>query len=149
LALVAFEGRGVVEVSLLREAEIRGEVSRGGSREWVTVAGTWSYVDQARQRLAAQVTRFALGRAYPNPAHRSAGVSLYLEAPVGTAAQARLYDVQGRLVRTVLDGAVDRGVRRLRWDGRDGAGRAAAAGMYFLRLEASGFRAEQKILILR
>ncbi len=149
LELVAIEGRGAVEVDLLREPEILGEVSRGGSREWMVLAGTRSYVEGVREELAAQVTRFALGRAFPNPARGLSGVALDFEAPVRTGVRARVYDVQGRLIRTVVDGQVERGVRRLRWDARDEGGRAAAAGVYFLRLEASAFRANEKFLILR
>jgi hypothetical protein len=149
LEVVAFEGRGAVEVDLLREPEIRSEVSRDGSREWTIVAGTRGYVESVREEFASQVTRFALGRAYPNPARGLGGVTLDFEAPMRTGVEARVYDVQGRLVRTVVDGVVERGVRRLRWDGQDQAGRVAAAGVYFVKLEASRFQASQKVLILR
>ena len=54
-------------------------------------------------------------------------------APV--AARVRLYDLQGRVLRTLHEGDLARGVTRVAWDGRDAAGRDVGAGLYLLRLE--------------
>lgn len=54
---------------------------------------------------------------------------------------AQVIDEQGRVVRTLLEGAeLPRGRRRLAWDGRDDAGRAARDGQYRLRLVLNGGR---------
>jgi hypothetical protein len=51
----------------------------------------------------------------------------------------RVYDVSGRLVRSLVSGAEqDAGRYTIDWDGRDDAGGAAAAGLYFARLDAGG-----------
>jgi len=63
-----------------------------------------------------------------------------------------IYDVQGRLVRRLLDethGAAS--VSRLRWDGRDGQGRRLPSGRYWARatrLFGSG-TATTPVLMLR
>ena len=49
----------------------------------------------------------------------------------------RLYDVSGRLVRTLADGDLAAGEQRLRWDGNDDRGRALASGVYYLRVETA------------
>jgi hypothetical protein len=63
----------------------------------------------------------------------TATVSFSLRRP--TMVDAQVIDEEGRLVRTLLDGArLPRGPRRLEWDGRDEAGRIAPDGEYRLRL---------------
>lgn len=61
-------------------------------------------------------------RAGPNP-FRGA-----LEVAVGAPGRLAVYDAAGRLVR-----ALEPRAGRARWDGRDAAGRAAPAGLYFVR----------------
>ena len=54
----------------------------------------------------------------------------------GRDAAIRVYDVGGRLVRTVVDCAQTRGHREANWYGRDGPGTAVASGFYFCQLTA-------------
>ena len=44
---------------------------------------------------------------------------------------------------------MDRGRRTRSWDGRDDAGRAVAAGVYFGALEVEGAVVVQKVTVLR
>lgn len=66
----------------------------------------------------------------------------------GTA-RVELFDVTGRLVRTLAHGRYAAGVQDLRWDGRDEAGRAVGDGVYFLRSRAGGEDAKLKVTVLR
>jgi transposase len=50
----------------------------------------------------------------------------------------RLYDVAGRLVRTVADRVFTAGEHVLPWDGLDRNGAQAARGIYFLKVQRSG-----------
>jgi len=61
----------------------------------------------------------------------------------------RVYDVAGRRVRTVTDGFRPAAGHRAVWDGRDERGRAAAAGVYFVRLVAGEVRATRRVILLR
>ena len=49
--------------------------------------------------------------------------------------QLDIFDVRGRRVRRLLDGDAVAGTHRATWDGRDDAGRALGAGIYFVRLQ--------------
>jgi hypothetical protein len=69
-----------------------------------------------------------------NPFRDATSLSLALPEP--GSVRVAVYDVQGRLVRTLADRAWPAGVHRLAWDGRDEGGRAVAAGVYLARLEA-------------
>jgi len=49
-----------------------------------------------------------------------------------------IYDVTGRRVTTLVDRTLAAGEYRTNWDGRDARGHAAAAGVYWARLEWDG-----------
>jgi hypothetical protein len=60
-----------------------------------------------------------------------------------------IYDVSGRLVRTLIDDVRPSGSQSVSWDGRDSAGRVAASGVYFYRLRAGNFDQSRKMLLLK
>jgi hypothetical protein len=66
----------------------------------------------------------------------------------------KIFDVSGRLVRTLADGQLFKAGRvdpALTWDGLDNAGRRVARGAYFVsvRYEQSGYKASPKMIVLR
>ena len=62
----------------------------------------------------------------------------------------RLYDVAGRQVRTLIDAEMSAGRdKQTLWDGRDGAGRLLASGVYLSVLEADGIHSSRKMILLR
>ena len=62
------------------------------------------------------------------------GATFRLALPSVTHVDLAIYDVQGRRVRALLNGAVPAGTSRVTWDGRDAAGHPVRSGMYFARL---------------
>jgi flagellar hook assembly protein FlgD len=60
-----------------------------------------------------------------------------------------IYDVAGRTVRSWTPSEAPSGEHRVRWDGRDDAGRAQAPGVYFARLVAGETVDVRKILRVR
>ncbi len=60
----------------------------------------------------------------------------------------RIFDVTGRLVRSMDAGRLDAGTHSLAWDGTDAGGRRAASGIYFLSLGAGRATASGKIVLL-
>jgi hypothetical protein len=76
------------------------------------------------------------GGAFPNPARGGTAFELSLGAP--GPARLVLFDVAGRVVRSMDEPALDAGVHRLAWDGRTDAGAPVAPGIYFARLDAAG-----------
>jgi hypothetical protein len=63
----------------------------------------------------------------------------------------RIYDIGGRLVRTLADRTFAPGQYDLAWDGADDRGRAMPRGVYFTetRYAVSGFHAARKLIVLR
>ncbi len=80
------------------------------------------------------VTR--LGQNAPNPFNPTTEIRY----EVGRAARVRLqvFDVRGRLIRTLVDASLKPGRYDTRWDGHDAAGRPVASGRYYYRLN-TGF----------
>ncbi|MBI5169859.1 MAG: T9SS type A sorting domain-containing protein [Candidatus Eisenbacteria bacterium] len=106
--------------------DIHGNVSPA---RWTAPSGTTGVDDPLPVALAfAPVS--------PNPVRGEA--TLRFALPAGAHVTLAVYDAQGRRVRLLLDVTMPAGEHALRWDGDDDAGRALAAGLYFVRLEAGG-----------
>jgi len=61
----------------------------------------------------------------------------------------RIYDVNGRLVRKLVDGNLAAGPHVAVWNGTDDAGRGVASGHYYARLDAGTFSQKVGITILK
>jgi len=83
----------------------------------------------------------------PNPFTSTTRVAFSLPRP--GHASLRLYDVSGRLVRTLENGDLQAGTYSRVWDRKTDKGTTAMAGMYFYRLEVDGQRFGQKVILAR
>ncbi len=83
----------------------------------------------------------------PNPFNPMTQIAYHV--PHESGVSIRIYDVSGRLVRTLVDGVRQPGRHLTVWNGRDGQGRRVAAGVYFCVAEAVGESATRKIVLLR
>jgi flagellar hook assembly protein FlgD len=93
-------------------------------------------------------TRLALRQNTPNPF--SGGTVVAYDVPTdGTWAKIDIFDVSGRLVRTLVDGPQKAGRLKATWDGRDGRGFEVASGAYYCRMTAPDFEQSTKLLLLR
>jgi len=93
-------------------------------------------------------TRFALGGAYPNPFNPSTTIRFAVPA-VGGDVRLSVFDMRGRLVRTLLHGHSDGGLHTAVWNGEDRNGRRVASGTYFYRLDAPGFTSTRKLVMVK
>ena len=83
----------------------------------------------------------------PNPFNPTTTISFGLAR--GGVVSLRVYDVAGKLVRTLVDGARPAGHHQEEWDGRDGKGTAVSSGVYFYRLTTPGFDETRKMVLLK
>lgn len=83
----------------------------------------------------------------PNPFNPVTTVSF--ELPVRQMVDLSIYDVSGRLVRTLVDGSMNAGTHEMVWDGRSATGEAGASGVYFYRLQAENFSETRKMILIR
>jgi hypothetical protein len=89
--------------------------------------------------------RLTLSAPYPNPAHGALSLAYTLAGPERVTVA--VYDIAGRVVRTLMQGDVAAGPHTARWDGRAADGTAAAAGVYVVRLSARGAEAAQRVVL--
>jgi hypothetical protein len=86
--------------------------------------------------------------AAPNPFNPSTSLSFTLAGP--SAVELTIFDARGRRVRDLFTGeTLAEGRHAVRWDGRDAAGRAAAAGAYVARLRAGGAVVNHKLTLAK
>ena len=94
------------------------------------------------------VARFVLHAAAPNPFNPRTVIRF--ELPAAARADLRVYDASGRMVRRLVDGAqLSVGPHEAVWDGADGAGRQAPAGVYFYKLVAAGHSATGRMALVK
>lgn len=89
-------------------------------------------------------SRYGLGGARPNPFNGRTEIS-YSVPRDGDHVTLRIYDIRGRLVRTLIDEAGHSGRWTVVWKGQDDRGRSVASGVYFYRLEAGSFESTRKM----
>lgn len=93
-------------------------------------------------------THFSLNHCSPNPFNPQTTISYDL--PELSPVRLCIHDIAGRLVRTLVDSqAMNPGHHNVVWDGRDATGQAAAAGVYFYRLEAGNFSDAQRMVLVK
>ncbi len=83
---------------------------------------------------------------FPNPF----AAQSYIRYEVNRAGPLRLgiYDLKGRLVRSLIDGNMSPGIYDASWDGRDAQGAVAPAGVYLLLIQGMDGVGEQRLLKL-
>jgi hypothetical protein len=86
-------------------------------------------------------------RNYPNPFNPNTKIHFNLKRD--SQALLRVFDAQGRLVRTLVDSYLAAGSRTVEWNGQDDRGVAIASGTYFLRLEAAGDFQARTVTLLK
>jgi len=85
----------------------------------------------------------------PTPNPFNPRTTFAFDLPRATTVRMVLFDVRGRLVRTLVEGERDAGAHRVVWDGTDEQGRAVSSGVYFVRWEGDGRRFVKKAVLLR
>jgi hypothetical protein len=89
-----------------------------------------------------------LFRPMPNPFH--SGMRMAYAVPAGGAeVNIRVYDVAGRVVRTLVSGARAAGLHMAEWDGRDDRGETVGKGIYFVDGRVGGQIRQARVTFLR
>ncbi|MCH7761572.1 T9SS type A sorting domain-containing protein, partial [candidate division TA06 bacterium] len=90
---------------------------------------------------------YKLNRNHPNPFQGSTEIRYQL--PTNVLTSLKIYDVTGRLVRSLLNEKQKAGYYKVDWDGKDNGKRKVASGIYFYTLNAGDFSSTRKMTLLR
>jgi hypothetical protein len=97
--------------------------------------------------IADRPVDFELFANYPNPFNPSTTIRFGL--PESGAVSLTIYDVNGRLVRTLVSSDCAAGMHEMTWNARDDAGRVVASGVYVYRLTAGADVAVRRMVLVR
>jgi len=85
--------------------------------------------------------------AFPNPFNPR--VQLSFELPEAGPVLLQVFDLRGRAVTTLHEGALGAGRHVVGWDGNDRTGTPVAAGIYVVRLTGDGLAAVRKVVLAK
>jgi hypothetical protein len=114
--------------------DLFGLASNGGGTSGVTQPKVTAY-------------QWGLFQNAPNPAVASTEIRYAVAR--GTDVKIQVYSATGQLVRVLVDARKEPGQYSTSWDCRDSRGRQVSSGVYFCKMEASGYRATRKMVIAK
>ncbi|MCB9367245.1 MAG: T9SS type A sorting domain-containing protein [Calditrichaeota bacterium] len=108
-----------------------------------STSATWSFstIETVDADDAVLPVSFKVGSAYPNPFNNN--VRIALSVANGNTIDARIFDISGREVATLVSGRLNAGEHNLEWNA---AGNAA--GLYFLQVRGAQATQTQKLIYL-
>jgi len=84
---------------------------------------------------------------FPNPFNPKTNVAFSLSEP--GRVRLEIFDLSGRLVRTLVDAQAAAGDHVAEWNGRDANGTPVSSGIYFAKVSANGFTESMKMTLLK
>ncbi len=93
------------------------------------------------------ISRVALGQNAPNPFNPRTEIKF--SVPSDQDVSLRIYNVEGRLVRTLLQGRQIAGTHSVMWSGQNDQGGMVASGLYFYRLNTDSGVLTRKMTLLK
>jgi hypothetical protein len=134
---------------------------RVGAANWQNVQHVRLWVNGLTEPRKYQIGGIeladSLGRAAPRAVvlHQNApnpfnpGTTIRFELPQDEQVSIRIFDVRGRVVRTLVQGRRPAGYNEVTWNGVDEAGRRVASGVYWYRLEMPGVVQTRAMVLAR
>ena len=90
---------------------------------------------------------FSLNQNYPNPFNPSTTFSY--ELPEASIVKINVYDVMGRIVKSLVNSSMAAGYHLSKWDATNDIGEVVSAGMYIYTIQAGEYRATKKMVLLK
>ena len=140
LALPAAGGTGRVAY-ILAAGETLAEL------EAAVMAAHEAFFSTADVEDGAPRTLVQLAQNHPNPFNPITRIAFGV--PATGHVELGVYDLGGRLVRTLVSETRPAGDHTVTWDGRDAQGNAAPSGLYFYRLETGGQVISRKMTLVK
>ncbi|HCX73814.1 MAG TPA: hypothetical protein DHM37_08855 [Candidatus Cloacimonas sp.] len=96
--------------------------------------------------LIPNTLKFSLEN-YPNPFNPT--TTIFYTQPQTGSVSLEIFNIKGQKVRTLVNSHQASGSYQAVWNGRDDAGRQAASGIYFYKLQTPGYTTMKKMLLLK
>jgi hypothetical protein len=92
-------------------------------------------------------TEYALFHNYPNPFNPITTLRYYL--PDDMNVKITIYDIMGRVVKTLINSSQNAGYKSSQWNATNDAGQPVSAGVYLYTIEAGQYRQTKKMVLLK
>lgn len=148
----------------------------GAGREAIEIDGTWYYapdndldgmprpdppgsnpdmgayespegVGSQEFEIGTMTNNLMIDRNYPNPFSTQTVITYH--APHVRKLALEIYDIEGHLVRSLVESSHEAGMYQVTWDGLDDEGLRVANGVYLVKLESGNNRNYRKLVVLR
>jgi hypothetical protein len=125
------------------------DVRRGRTYRYVltVVQADGTEVRSRAATVDTPVLPLALHQNRPNPFNPTTTIPFSL--PIAANVKLSIYDVEGKLVKTLADGLFDEGRAEVVWDGTNARGEPAGSGVYWYRLAAGDKVFTKKMVLLK
>jgi hypothetical protein len=105
-----------------------------------------------RERNTADLPNtFELEQNFPNPFNPDTKIGYSL--PMAARVEIAVYDIRGRIIKSLLDGVQPAGSHEIGWDGKNRSGNAVPTGIYFYKMRVSGndreYTATRKMVLMK
>jgi hypothetical protein len=129
-----------------------GETDYGGTTDPLE-SSKWETYTTIPASLLAGIEETGIPRAFslsqnePNPFNQK--TEIRFSCPYQTPVSIHVFDIAGRLVKTLLDEESRVGYDRISWDGTDEAGGKVPDAIYFYKMEAENYTEIKKMVFIR
>jgi len=90
---------------------------------------------------------YTLHQNFPNPFNPT--TTIQYELPNDSFVNIRIFDLNGRLVNTLVNAQETAGYKAVKWTGDDSNGHQVSAGVYLYEIQAGDFRQVKKMVLLK
>ena len=99
------------------------------------------------EEISLTPNSFSLAQNYPNPFNPTTKISYSI--PESESVKLAVYNINGQLIKTLVNGQKDAGSYNALWNGKDESGNSVSSGVYFYRIKAGDFTAAKRMLLVK
>jgi bacillolysin len=128
-----------------------------GIQSWYRLTGSGNYTLFMRAKVSSSVSSveiesavpelFEVSESYPNPFNPSTQIKYSL--PESEKVVIVVYDLNGNKVAELANKVFNAGTYTVTWNGRNDEGLNVSSGIYYCRIEAGGYSAVKKMVLLK
>ncbi|MBN8583551.1 MAG: T9SS type A sorting domain-containing protein [Ignavibacteria bacterium] len=104
--------------------------------------GSYEYYDLNHDVVIGKPVNYDISQNYPNPSNPSSKINF--QVPVDYKVTIKVYDIQGREVKTIIDNFLTAGYYTASFDGSN-----IASGIYFYRLNSGAYSKTLKLILVK
>ncbi len=111
----------------------------------------WNVTSVAETAESTIPEKFSLSQNYPNPFNPTTTINFAVPRKFvgGVKVSLKIFNIEGKMVRSLVDEDKSPGFYSVVWDGKNDEGRKASSGLYFCTVSVGEFRAARKMILLQ